>query len=204
MCGLTPRLVPPPPSAAGRGSGEDEAQHPGSRVQDQLAVGSPGRGGRLHWHSAVSAAGACPFGPWGFWASGSGGSKLRRGSAGITESKAAWAWAQGAVGTVASWRPSPGSGPLCPGRNTAGVASSPSFREKLELWVFRASLVPAWEQLEEREMAPGIGGEARPREAAAWGMMERGRVNAHSSSRSSRRAGPGKCRLRGFSAPMGC
>lgn len=58
------------------------------------------------------------------------------------------------------------------------MASSPSFREKLELWVFRGSLVPAWEQLEQREMAPGIGGEARPREAAAWGMMGRGQVNA--------------------------
>lgn len=50
---LTPRLAPLLP-AAGRGSGEDEAQRPGGRVQDELAVGSPGRGGGLHRHPAVS------------------------------------------------------------------------------------------------------------------------------------------------------
>lgn len=39
---------------AGCRSREDEAQHSGGRVQEELAVGSPGHSGRLHRHPAVS------------------------------------------------------------------------------------------------------------------------------------------------------
>lgn len=48
---LIPHLIPLP---IGRRSRANEAQHPGDRVQEELAVGSPGHGGGLHRHPAVS------------------------------------------------------------------------------------------------------------------------------------------------------
>lgn len=49
-----PDPPPHPHPLAGCRSREDEAQHSGGRVQEELAVGSPSHGGRLHWHPAVS------------------------------------------------------------------------------------------------------------------------------------------------------
>lgn len=37
-------------------SWKNEAQHPGGRIQEELAVSSPSHGGRIHWHPAVSEA----------------------------------------------------------------------------------------------------------------------------------------------------
>ena len=48
-----PDPSPHPHPVAGRRSREDEAQHSGDRIQEELAVGSPSHG-RLHWHPAVS------------------------------------------------------------------------------------------------------------------------------------------------------
>lgn len=68
--GLVPHLPPHP--FAGRRSWENEAKHSGGWIQEELAVGSPGHGGRLHWHLAVSEGvreagpGVCYLGLWSF------------------------------------------------------------------------------------------------------------------------------------------
>lgn len=71
-----PRGVRPDPSTptfpAGRRSRENEAQHSGGRLQEELAVGTPSHGGGVHQHPAVSEGtgeagpGLCPCGPVGF------------------------------------------------------------------------------------------------------------------------------------------